>query len=400
MSPIRVLELTAGLAVGDPLGGAARFIIELAKAFDKTLVEPFLGCLWKYETPPEKYWSEVLDTASIPYAFATRWRSEHPLLSCIAALRGLEPLRGFRPDILHCHGEFTDIAAILLKRRLGARYLVRTRHSTIEWPKRPALGRIFGHWVYPWLFDMEIAVSNQAANALNQRTFARFRHRKAICIYNAIDFQRFETARQDTALLKQHWRIPENAVVIGTVGALSKVKGYDILLKAFRIVISNAPNVYLMIVGDGPERSALQTQAKSIGVEDRVCFLGAQPTIEHIYPVFDLFVSSSRVEGLPTVLLESIASGVPVIATDIPGTREIIEDNVTGLLVPPENPEALANALLQALQSPWKMELLATAALQKVKQRFTIESITKQYTSLFYHLMAGAPKTHEQATLP
>jgi len=155
-----------------------------------------------------------------------------------------------------------------------------------------------------------------------------------------------------------------------------------------------------VIVGDGPERLTLQTQAKSIGVEDRVCFLGAQPAIEHIYPVFDLFVSSSRVEGLPTVLLESIASGVPVIATDIPGTREIIEDNVTGLLVPPENPEALANALLQALQSPWKMELLATAALQKVKQRFTIESITKQYTSLFYHLMAGAPKTHEQATLP
>lgn len=400
MSPIRVLELTAGVAVGDPLGGAARFIIELTKAFDRTRVEPFLGCLWRYDSPPEAYWSKALDAGAIPYVFAARWRPEYPLLSCAAALRGLEPLRDFKPDIVHSHGEFTDIAAILLKRRLGARYLVRTRHSTIEWPKRPALGRIFGHWIYPWLFDVEVAVSNQAAGALNQRPFARFRRRKAICIYNAIDFGRFATAMQDVAPLKQELAIPENAVVLGSVGALSKVKGYDILLKAFQIVVATAPNVYLLIVGDGPERQTLQTLARALGVEPRVRFLGAQPMIERLYPIFDLFVSSSRVEGLPTVLLESIAAGVPVVATDIPGSREIIENNVTGLLAPPEDPEALAGVLLQALRSPQKADLFAAAALQRVKKLFAIDAIAEQYIALFYHLVTGTSNTRGKAFLP
>lgn len=388
--PIRVLELTAGLAVGDPLGGAARFVIELTRAFDGNLIEPFLGCVWKYGASSEEYWQAVMNASAIPYCFGARWRSEHPLQSCISGLRGLWKLSNFTPDIIHSHGEFTDIAAILLKRKLGARYLVRTRHSIVEWPKRPALGRIFGHWIYPGVFDLEIAVSRGATDALNRRKLAHFRRQKAIYIPNAIDFCRFELPETDSTSVKRQFDIPENATVIGSVGSLSKVKGYDVLLKAFQGVIAHIQNVCLVFVGDGPERSTLQALAKSIGIEPYVRFLGPQQRIEYVYRSFDLFVSSSYIEGLPTVLLESIASGVPVVATNIPGSREIIEDGVTGLLAPPGNPEALAEILIQALQSPQRTKLLAMEALRRAKIRFSIDAVAKEYTALFQRLTTNS----------
>ncbi|GIV67483.1 glycosyltransferase family 4 protein [Caldilinea sp.] len=383
---IRVLELTAGLAVGDSLGGAARFVIELTRAFDRNLIEPFLGCIWKYGVSSEEYWQAVADASAIPYCFGARWRSEHPLQSCIDSLRGLWKLPNFTPDIIHSHGEFTDIAAILLKRKLGARYLVRTRHSIVEWPKRPALGRIFGHWIYPGIFDLEIAVSRSATDALNRRKLAHFRRQKAIYIPNAIDFYRFELPEIDSTSVKKRFDLPENAIVIGSVGSLSKLKGYDMLLKAFQCVVARIPSARLVFVGDGPERSTLQTLAESMRIEPYVRFLGSQQNIEHVYRAFDLFVSSSYIEGLPTVLLESIASGVPVVATNIPGSREIIEDGVTGLLTPPGNPEAMAEVLIQALQSPQRMKLLATEALRRAKMQFSMDAVAKEYTALFQRL--------------
>lgn len=391
VAKIRVLELTAGVAIGAPLGGGARFVVELTRALNQassTLgIEPFLASIWRYGTSAETKWLEILQQESIPSSFAAKWNPKQPLLSCAGGLSGLWRLREFLPDIIHSHGEFTDIAAVLLKRRLGALYLVRTRHSTVEWPKRPALGRIFGHWLYPCLFDVEVAVSKSSTIALNERTLARRRNQTATTIYNAIDFERFKAAQAHRAASRQALHLPEKTSVLGTVGALVTKKGVDTLLYALSLVVPDMEDTKLLIVGDGPERTRLERLTVELNIGEHVIFLGAQMHVEQIIPAFDLYVSGSLVEGLPTVLLESIAAGVPVIATDIPGNNEVIHHGVTGRLVPPQAPQAMAAAIRDAFQNADLTFQMANKALVDIRSRFDIHNIAAQYADLFQRLM-------------
>lgn len=388
---IRVLELTAGVAIGAPLGGAARFVVELTRALNLPHsdlgIEPFLASIWRYDTSAEANWLAILNQEAIPSCFAAKWNPNQPLLSCMDGLTGLWRSCAFAPDIIHSHGEFTDIAAVLLKRRLGARYLVRTRHSTVEWPKRPALGRIFGHWLYPGLFDAEIAVSKSSTTALNERTLARWRNLKATTIYNAIDFERFAAAQTHRAASRQRLQLSEETLVLGTVGALVAKKGVDTLLHALSMIVCEMEDTKLLVVGDGPERARLERLAADLDIAERVVFLGAQPHIEQIIPAFDLYVSGSLVEGLPTVLLESVAVGVPVIATDIPGNNEVITNGFTGRLVPPQAPQAMASAIKASIRDADLTSRMAHRAQLDIRSRFDIHKIAAQYAALFQRLV-------------
>jgi glycosyltransferase involved in cell wall biosynthesis len=389
VAQIRILELTAGVAIGAPLGGAARFVVELTKAFDDSQIQPYLACIWKYDTPPETNWQAVLQQHSIAHSFAAEWNDRRPLMSCVHGLHGLRQLRGTAPDIIHSHGEFTDIAALFLKRTLGARYLVRTRHSTIEWPKRPALGRLFGDWLYPALFDAEVAVSRTSTAALDQRKPARWLHRKATTIYNAIDFDRFTGSESKRASARQRLQLDSTAPILGTIGALVTNKDVDMVLQSLSYVLQVIGDAVLVIVGDGPERPQLECRAAELGIAKHVVFLGAQTAIEEIIAAFDLYVSGSLVEGLPTVLLESIAAGVPVITTDISGNNEVIENGVTGRLIPTKAPKLMADAVVEALSNADHTQKMAQAALLDIRARFDIRSIAAQYTRLFQELMAA-----------
>ena len=367
--PLHVLELTAGVAIGDPLGGAARFVVELTRAFDREKVVAHLASIWSYQNAAEGHWQTLLRAEGISHSFAARWEPTAPLSSCVRGLRGLWRSLPFRPEIIHSHGEFTDIAAILLKRHLGARHLVRTRHSIVEWPKRPALGRLFGHWLH-----------------LEQRWLARRLHRRSETFYNAIDFTRFTASQDVRQALCKRLGLPAAARILGTIGTLVKLKGYDTLFSALAELVPNHPDLHLVLVGDGPERSWLAALCAQLGLQPHVHFLGTQTSIEQILPGFDLFVSSSLVEGLPTVLLESIAAGVPIVATDIAGTNEILQHGVTGRLVPAQNPQALAAAIAQAWAAPAETQAMAQRAAVSARERFAITQSAAQYTRLFQHL--------------
>ena len=389
MRPIRVVELTAGVAIGAPLGGGARFVLELTRAFDRAVVAPYLANIWRYDTQPEERWQRILQQESIPHDFAASWDEQRLVQSCVLGLRGLWTMGNLQADIIHSHGEFTDIAAILLKRRWGASRLVRTRHSTVEWPKRPALGRIFWHWVYPLCFNAERAVSKSAQAALNARPLSRGLRRPADVIYNAIDFNRFDPTGDRKITSRERLGLPVQGPVLGSIGMLVNKKGLDTLLHGFARVLNTPPDAHLVIVGEGPERARLEQMAASLGLGGQVLFTGAQSHVELILPAFDLYVSASFVEGLPTVLLESIASGVPVVATNIPGNNEVIEDGVSGHLMPVGDPQALAATITAALAAPALTKQMAQIALQMARERFAIQPIAAQYTSLFRCLLDG-----------
>ena len=177
--------------------------------------------------------------------------------------------------------------------------------------------------------------------------------------------------------------------MLGSIGMLVNKKGLDTLLHGFARVLKTTPDAHLVIVGEGPERARLEQMAARLGLGGQVLFTGAQSHVELILPAFDLYVSASFVEGLPTVLLESIASGVPVVATNIPGNNEVIEDGVSGHLMPVGDPQALAATITAALAAPALTKQMAQIALQMARERFAIQPIAAQYTSLFRCLLDG-----------
>jgi glycosyltransferase involved in cell wall biosynthesis len=386
MKPLRVLQISSSLAVEGPVGGAARFAYELAHTFERTVVAPTLLAIWDYHTPYEAYWLARLQQEGIAAFICAEWHEQSPYGSCVAALRGAEQLRLEPVDVVHSHGEFSDLMAIYLGHRLSARALVRTVHNEREWAKRPYFGRFFSNLVYPWFFAGETGVSQQVVNNLNRRPLARLRGRVAQVAYNAVNFDRFANVTVDAAHLRQSLGIPPTAHLVGAVGRLAPQKGYSFLLAAIPQVLAQQPDCYFLIIGDGALRAELAQQASGLGIAERVLFAGARHDVEMLYQVMDLLVLPSLWEGLPTVLLESMAAGIPVIATATSGSVELIEHEVTGLLTPVGDSVALAAALLRLLQAPALGARLSTAAKDRIQNRFAIQTIADQYAALYRKL--------------
>lgn len=389
MMPIRVLHLFSSFSIEGPLGGVARFVVDLCRNFDRTQVVPICSALWDYQTEFDIAWRQRVEANGIETIVASIWNEEKGYQSCVSALRGMWSTKLQSVDVIHSHGEFSDLAAILLRRRFSAKAIVRTVHNEREWAKRPLYGKLFSNFIYIGAFDLELGVSQQVVKNLNSRSLARWRQ-PALVAVNAINSDRFENFGVNSNEHRQRLNIPLDATVIGSVGRLVPQKGYDILLEAFALLLKRKPNVYLVLIGDGFLRESLQELAISLQVDHRVIFTGSQSNIETLYPIMDIFISSSRWEGLPTVIMESMAAGTPVIATDVSGSRELVEDGVTGLLVASEDIVQLNQAMLRLLSDQELAKSFILAAKQRITQQFSIRNVAVQYSRYYQKLIGSA----------
>jgi glycosyltransferase involved in cell wall biosynthesis len=166
--------------------------------------------------------------------------------------------------------------------------------------------------------------------------------------------------------------------VIGVVARLQPEKGVDVFLQAAGLISSRYPRARYMIVGDGPERSRLAARARSLGLEGVVRFPGAPPDARSLLPDMDLLVVPSRSEGSPLVVLEAMEAGLPVVATRVGGIPEQIGHEREGLLVPPDNAEALAAAVLRLLDDPALAARLGRAGQTRVWREFRYDRMLEQ----------------------
>jgi glycosyltransferase involved in cell wall biosynthesis len=174
--------------------------------------------------------------------------------------------------------------------------------------------------------------------------------------------------------------------VIGIIGRLSQQKGHCDLLEAMTTVLRHRQDVNLVVIGSGPLETSLKRQCERLGISSSVHWLGHCDGAFRLLPFLDLLVSSSWWEGFPTVLLESMAVGVPVVATDVSGSRELVRTGETGLLVPPRSPDLLARAIMRALDNPAETKTWIENAKQMVHQ-FTIENTAKCYAQIYEKLV-------------
>ena len=389
MKSIRVLEIISGFAVEGPLGGIERFGIELARSFDRAQIEPILCGMWAYGTPYEYEWVSRLQTEGIHSFIVDDWQESSPYRSFVQVNKKLASLVN-KVDIIHSHCQFGDVLALLNYRRLQAKAIVRTVHNEKEWGKRPLRRLLLTNILYPFTFDLEMGVAQQVIEKLNQRPIAQWLKKESIKSYNALNFHRFTGLNIDVVAKKMSLGLETSARVIGTVGRLSPQKGYSYLLDAAAQIVTDFPDAVFVIVGNGELRTQLEDQAERLGLQNHVKFLGARSDVEELLSIMDVFVNSSQWEGLPTVIMESMAAKVPVVATDVGGNSELIQDKVTGWLVPPQEAGQLAAQISHVLtMDQAELELFRQRAYERVHQLFSIETVARQHEHLYKQLIAN-----------
>ncbi|MFH1861644.1 MAG: glycosyltransferase family 4 protein [bacterium] len=250
----------------------------------------------------------------------------------------------------------------------------------------------------PKLLTLQIESSLKKRDALHRFVYARVnliltitdRMRKLACqtlpveperiqtLHYGIDADRIQQASGDPATTRQRLGIPMDAFVVGLLGRLEPSKGQHILLQALQQLDAAYPQLHVLIVGEAPPEKPnydqiLRQQAANLNVTDRVHFIDFQPQPEPIYAILDAFVLASKKESFGLVLLEAMAAGVPIIATEAGGVPEIIENGVNGLLIPPEDPDALAQQLRTLIEDSDLRCRLTTNGKRIVIERFNIE---------------------------
>ena len=170
---------------------------------------------------------------------------------------------------------------------------------------------------------------------------------------------------------------------LGTVGLLNAAKGHHVLLHAFSDLLDRFPGAGLAIVGEGELRKPLAFLIKELGLEGRAFLTGYRNDVPSLLQELDLFVLPSLWEGMPYVVLEAMASGLPVVATDVNGSRDIVRHRETGLLVPPDDPQALAAACTEILDDPGKAKTLADNALRRVMVDYSLEKLLDRIEDVY-----------------
>jgi glycosyltransferase involved in cell wall biosynthesis len=210
---------------------------------------------------------------------------------------------------------------------------------------------------------------------------------KVKVVYNGVDTGR----TPDPAGRKSkraEFGLAEQDVLVGTVGRLHKQKGVEFFISAAKDVLSVNPKIKFMVVGDGPEKVFLADKSRQLGIEKNVIFTGQRDDAAELISVMDIFVLASLWEGTPNVILESMGYGIPVISTNVGGVAELIQDNVTGLLVEPGNAKALAVKIMLLLTNRGVASKISTAAKQTVIDKFSVARMVKE-TVLLYENNSG-----------
>ena len=286
-----------------------------------------------------------------------------------------------RPDIVHTHAWGTLIEGLVAARLARVPVVIHGEHGTLQlrpyqrWVQRRAWSKI----------DRVLSVSSRLAERMSRET--GFPVDRIETIRNGVDVQRFgRVTRADARLVLG---LAADDTVIGTVGRLVPVKDHASLLTALQLLQRQDLRPTLVIAGDGPLRDSLVQRARELGVEAQVRLLGHRPDVETVLAALDLFVLPSASEGMPNSVLEAMAAHLPVVATRVGGADEVVEGDVTGVLVPPGSPERLAEALAALLGNPDRRHAMGTAARERAEAEFALDTMVRRYEMLYMHLARG-----------
>jgi len=289
-----------------------------------------------------------------------------------SAFRIKDIIRREKIDLMHAHSRVSQVACRIASYFTGVPY-VTTCHGYFKKRSR-GLVDTWGAKV--------IAISDAVRKHLIEDLGVDASRIEVI--YNGVDMEKFLLKYPGDALEDVRKAIGfKKGPVVGTIGRLSSVKGQRFLIHAMPYIISQVPDAQAVIVGSGEEDIPLKNLARSLHLTDRVSFMRSDPDTARILSVMDVFVFPSIKEGLGLALLEAMASGVPCVASDIGGIKDIIGNNERGILVPVGDSEKLAKAVVRLIQDPAARSELALKGRAAVMEKYTIDRMADEILKLY-----------------
>lgn len=336
-------------------------------------------------------------TRGLPVTQVPALRNEGGLIDAARALWTLyREFRRSRPQIVHLHQFKARLLGAVAARAAGVPHVVQTYHGTVlqRYYRVPLvtvillLERLLGRW----LVHHTIAVSEGVRRELLARGVAR--PQRVAVIPLGLELAPFLDAPRHAGVLRRELGLPPEAMVVGFVGRLVPIKAADQFLAAAVEVIGTLRiPVHAVVIGDGPERRRLEGRAQAAGLAGHVHFLGWRRDLARIYGDIDALAVSSLNEGTPVVIIEAMAARRAIVATRVGGILDVVLDGRTGLLVPPNDPSALAASLRSVLEDRELRERLAAAAQEAAYPRYDAaqlcETMRRYYLAMTGEVMNG-----------
>jgi glycosyltransferase involved in cell wall biosynthesis len=348
-------------------GGTERLVIEICRQLANR-VQSMVVCL-----DDAGAWAAELEGLHVPVVALGRQPGFQPALAVqIARL-----IRANHIDVVHCH-HYSPYVYGLLASRLAGVPLVFTEHGRLS-DGAPSVKR---RLVNPFLSMLGGRVCSVSGDLKQHMVTEGFPARRVQVVYNGIDPGHRPTAIERAAA-RDALGVPRDAFVIGTAGRLVPVKNLPVMLQAHALLLEKHPHAHAVIVGDGPQRGALEARAQQLGIAGSVTFTGYRSDVRALMAAFDVYVNSSTYEGVSLTILEAMASSLPVVATTVGGNPEVVIDHETGLLVP-GRARALAEAISLLALDARRRRQMGDAGRWRVIRHFSIARMVGDYVAAYF----------------
>ncbi len=357
------------------IGGTETQAVELALRIPEAGYDVTLGCLQARGPLLER----LQGTQVVLREFYPRGGMDSPAgLYQLLRLSWFLKRKNF--DIVHTHDLWSNLLGVPAARLAGVRAIVSSRRDLAHFDWYQGKRRT-------WLRRIQNLGGTVLANAtpIRDALIAEdgFAPEKVRVIHNGVDIERFQKSGRDRDQM-----FPSAGKLIVLVGNMhTDVKGHPWLIAAAPAVVQEFPSTRFVLVGDGEQRSRFEAQVASLGLDRNFLFLGRRADIPKILGCCDIAVLPSRAEGLPNAVLEYMASGLPVIASRVGGNAELIDDGVTGLLVPPEDSSALSSSLLKLLRDSDLAQRVAQGGHEFAVRNFSFERLVREVDGLYSELL-------------
>ena len=312
-----------------------------------------------------------------------------PLTDLKALFTLFKILRKERPDIVHTHTSKAGFLGRFASFLARVPIIIHTPHGHVFHSYfGPTLTKIFviAEKILSLITDKIITLTNRERDEHIERRIAPLN--KFITIHSGVDLDRFMNLNIDIKKKKKELNIPQDFYVIGTVGRLVPIKGHKYLVSAAEMIIKEFPKTVFVIVGDGFLKPILERHAEALGIRKNIVFTGWRKDVPEILYLFNVLVFPSLNEGMGRVMIEGMSLGKPIVASNVGGIRDLIEDGKNGLLVPPRDSNALRKAISRLIRNKKLAEGLGKIGKMEVYPDFDASTMVKKIDNLYESLLS------------
>lgn len=374
MEKIKVLWVVDHLGFDGIMHGAGKYYLNTIPFFDKNRFDITL-CVVR----GRDHLTKIFEDAGINVKHLGRGKLDPRTFFDLFKL-----IKSMNINLIHTHGYGSDNFGRITAKLTRIPSIVHAHDENRNYPWHQNLADFL---LIPFT-NKAIAVSEGVKKSCILKR--RINENKLFVLHNGIQLENFITLEQDLIQKeKMHFGIQSGSKVIGTVARLRKEKGIKYLIQSAPQILDLFPDTVFFIAGDGPLREELENLAKDLGIESRIIFAGFCNKIPTVLSIIDIFVAPSLTEGSPLGILEAMAMGKPIVASNVGGITEILKDNETGLLVPPENPKALAEKIIYLLKNEEELKSLIKKASEEIK-RYDINFYIKKLEDIYFELLKNA----------